>query len=218
MSKRGARLIFRDEVHDVVIEPGVTLAQAIRIALPFPCHAEGAEVWNVDQGQVAPVNEPHKTRDGTSQVTLVPELFCIEPIGQIRFPPMSSIGECLNVLNGALYGSKASLLITANGQTVEQDLSIGSAATRGVLRLKVYGLLGGGKPNITPLELSNKLSDLLAEKGVPKSAVDEFFFLAGCNGSRGYWQSLTKRETTKGNTRDVTSQASGLVPISLRPS
>ena len=202
----GARLIFRDEVHVVVIEPGVTLAQAIRIAWPFPCHAEGAEVWNVEHGRVVPVNETPKTRDGTFQVTLAPELFCIEPIGQIRFPPMSSIGECLTVLNGALYGSKASLMITAKGQTVEQDLSIGRAATRGVLRLKVYGLLGGGKPNITPLELSNKLSDLLAEKGVPKNAVEERTrevyqglgtrILRQIFASREPWQAL-KQEATK---------------------
>ena len=32
-----------------------------------------------------------------------------------------------------------------------------------------------------------------------------FFSLAGCNGSRGYWQSLTKRKTTNGNRHCVSS-------------
>ena len=42
-----------------------------------------------------------------------------------------------------------------------------------------------------------------------------FFLLAGCNGSRGYWQSLTERDTTNGNVGDLASHAAGQVPISL---
>ena len=53
------------------------------------------------------------------------------------------------------------------------------------------------------------------ERGESSDGGWQFFFLARCNGSRGYWQSLTTSETSNGNTRDFKPQASGQVPISL---
>ena len=167
------RLIFRNEVHAVKSRDDMTIAEAIRVALPFPCHAEGAEVWDVVTRCSVPTATTLPSQGGIYQVFLVPELFAIEPIGLIIFPPMSTVGECLTVLNDALYGSKASVLLTGNGRTVDQEIPIGAAATRGVLRLKVYGLRGGGKPTLSPLDISNKLQELLVEKGVPKAAADE---------------------------------------------
>ena len=167
------RLIFRNEVHFVKSRTDLTIAEAIRVALPFPCHVEGAEVWDVVERCSVNTTSRLPSQGGIYQVFLVPEMYTIELIGLIRFPPMFTVGECLTVLNDALYGSKASVLLTGNGRTIDQDIAIGAAATRGVLRLKVYGLRGGGKPTPSPLDLSNKLQDLLVEKGVPKAVADE---------------------------------------------
>lgn len=107
-----------------------------------------------------------------------------------------------------MYGSRASLLLTGNGTTVAQEIAIGAAATKGVLRLKIYGLRGGVKQNWTPLELSNKLQEFLVEKGVPKASADERAHevykglgtktLKQIFASQNPWQAL-KQEATKEN-------------------
>jgi len=203
---KGIRLIFRDDVHDILGQVGMSFATAIRVALPFPCHSEGAEIWDVVNEKEVLAQEVLPVQGGIFQVSLAPELFQIEPVGLIRLPPMSTVGECLILLNDALYGSKATMLMTGNGCTIAQEIAIGAAATRGVLRLKVYGLRGGGKPTVSPLDLSNKLQDLLIEKGVPKSAAEERTHevykglgtktLKQVFANRDPWQAL-KQEATK---------------------
>ena len=165
---KGIQLVFRNEIHEVHPTRILTFAQAIDIALPFQCHSEGAEIWDVGLGFLVKATDKIPERSGVYQVSLVPELFEIAPVGQIRFPPLNTVGECLLALNGALYGSEASLLLTANGISLAQELTIAAAALRGPLRLKVYGLLGGGKPTISPLNCPTNCKNFWLKREFPK--------------------------------------------------
>ena len=121
---------------------------------------------------------------------------------------MSTVGECLIGLNDALYVRLKSYIVDDRGWSNYRTRSCncGAAATRGVSRLKVYGFRGGGKPNLSPLDLSNKLQDLLIEKGVPKAAAEERTHevykglgtktLKQIFSNRDPWQAL-KQEATK---------------------
>ena len=74
-----------------------------------------------------------------------------------------------------------------------------------------------------PLETSAEHRGLLAGQhradvlttpaGLLLGDYGRFFFLAGCNGSRGYWQSLTTLNATKESTGDPMPHSPGQVPI-----
>ena len=90
----------------------------------------------------------------------MPVPYDFAPYGVVYFPPMTTVGECLIVLNGLCFGQKASRMLTANGKTVGSSIAIGLADKRGPFRIKVFGLKGGAKAP-TPVELSDRLSALL---------------------------------------------------------
>lgn len=161
-----------NEVYKVVITPGLTFVQAIRIATPVRCLLDGASIWDVLRGIEIPPSSVVPSEGGEFQVSLKPVAYEFAPYGVVSFPPLTTVAECLHVLNGLWFAQKASLLLTANGKLVEPTLAIGLADFRGPLWVKIYGLKGGAKAD-TPVELSNKLQSLLIEKGVPKQVTDE---------------------------------------------
>lgn len=169
------RLILRNDIHKVVANPELKFWDAIRIATPVRCSVHTSRIWDVRKKVWVEPMDWVPGEGGEFQVDFHPVNYEFAPYGVISFPPLTTVGECLTVLNGLWFGQKATLLLTANGKTVEPAISIGVADLRGPLRVKLYGLKGGGKPasGFSPIELSDKLRDLLLEKGVPKGNVDD---------------------------------------------
>ena len=64
-------------------------------------------------------------RGRTLDVTLPLVRFDLQPLGNLMFPPLMTVGECLSHLNNAYYGGLASLLMTANAATVGGDENSG---------------------------------------------------------------------------------------------
>ena len=116
MTLEHLRLILRNDIHKLVANPELKFWDAIRIATPVRCSVHTSQIWDVRKK------------------------VWVEPMAWVP----SAGGECLTVLNGLWFGQKATLLLTANGKTVEPAISIGVADLRGPLRVKLYGLKGGG--------------------------------------------------------------------------
>lgn len=133
---------------------------------------DGATIWHVLHGAEVPSSSVVPPEGGEFQVSLKPVAYEFAPYGVVSFPPLTTVAECLHVLNGLWFAQKASLMLTANGRLLEPTLAIGLADFRGPLRVNIYGLKGGAKAD-TPVELSDKLQSLLIEKGVPKQVADE---------------------------------------------
>ena len=82
----------------------------------------------------------------------------------------------------------------------DRELRITSGAVIGVVMLLLAML-----PRDIRKDFVSRLHEMyLAQEQAERNQVmvaRDFFLLAGCNGSRGYWQSLTKRELNKQHQR-----------------